>query len=430
MALLAATGLLEERDSEGGQRAADVSDAPRPMRCTATPARGIELVYEAVPVPPHRSVSASDTDRAEQIICARMRSLGIADGAVARPSPDRISIIIPNVDNADRAQEQVGTTAQLQFYDWEPNVLGERGPDAPFAGSKGLYQAATVASKATPKAEATDLPPDGASEEVKRRLGQDKQKIQAFYDKRNDSSKEKFYLFTPDQKLIAGPDSSCKELLADFEGVTGPPRSAKDTPKEGDCRDQLAAIPVGDAKPAAQKKDAKQTSGPPAGSTILKVPQGIAVIEAERAPKQPETVQRLFVVEDDSELSGSDIKNPEQNTDQQTQEPILTMEFTDKGRKAFARVTKRIAQRGSEIILPPGTNRDAALQRFAITLDNKIVSRAMIDFRENPEGIDGRTEAQINGIGDVQETQDLAQSLRIGPLPIDLKLISRTPIGR
>ena len=76
------------------------------------------------------------------------------------------------------------------------------------------------------------------------------------------------------------------------------------------------------------------------------------------------------------------------------------------------------------------SSEDAALQRFAITLDNKIVSRAMIDFRENPEGIDGRTAAQINGIGDVQETQDLAQSLRIGPLPIDLKLISRTPIGR
>ncbi|MBA2439717.1 MAG: protein translocase subunit SecD, partial [Thermoleophilaceae bacterium] len=390
---------------------------------------GVELVYEGRPTPQVPKVTPEAIDDAIETIRKRTDALGVSEPEIQRAGSNQISIGLPNVDNADRAQEQVGTTAQLQFYDWEPNVLGERGPDAPFAGSKGLYQAATVASKATPKAEATDLPPDGASEEVKRRLGQDKQKIQAFYDKRNDSSKEKFYLFTPDQKLIAGPDSSCKELLADFEGVTGPPRSAKDTPKEGDCRDQLAAIPVGDAKPAAQKKDAKQTSGPPAGSTILKVPQGIAVIEAERAPKQPETVQRLFVVEDDSELSGSDIKNPEQNTDQQTQEPIVTMEFTDKGRKAFAEVTKRIAQRGSEVILPPGSERDAALQRFAITLDNKIVSLATIDFRENPEGIDGRTGAQINGIGTIEETQDLAESLRIGALSIDLKLISQTQVS-
>ena len=42
------------------------------------------------------------------------------------------------------------------------------------------------------------------------------------------------------------------------------------------------------------------------------------------------------MLEDDSELSGSDIKNPEQNTDQNTQEPIVTMEFTDNGRERFA----------------------------------------------------------------------------------------------
>ena len=61
----------------------------------------------------------------------------------------------------------------------------------------------------------------------------------------------------------------------------------------------------------------------------------------------------------------------------------------DKGRKAFARVTKRVAQRGSETILPPGVSRQNAFQHFAITLDDQIVSRAYIDFVENPEGIDG-----------------------------------------
>jgi SecD/SecF fusion protein len=108
------------------------------------------------------------------------------------------------------------------------------------------------------------------------------------------------------------------------------------------------------------------------------------------------------VLEDDSELSGSDIKNPEQNIDQQTQQPIVTMEFTDRGRKAFASATKREAQRGAGVLLPPGSPRDAAFQRFAITLDNQIVSLATIDFQENPEGIDGRTGAQINGIGSLR----------------------------
>ena len=134
------------------------------------------------------------------------------------------------------------------------------------------------------------------------------------------------------------------------------------------------------------------------------------------------------MIEDDTELSGTDIKNPKAATDQNSQ-PVVTMEFTDKGREAFARVTKRIAERGSKIIPPSGTPREQTFQRFAITLDNQIVSLATIDYVSNPEGIDGRTGAQIENIGSFQETNDLAESLRIGALPIELKLISNTQVS-
>ncbi len=105
------------------------------------------------------------------------------------------------------------------------------------------------------------------------------------------------------------------------------------------------------------------------------------------------------------------------------------MDFTDQGREAFAAVTQRIAQRGAEQIRPPGAPPEATFQRFAITLDNEIVSLATIDYVENPEGIDGRTGAQITDIGTLQETQDLAESLRIGALPIQLELISNTQVS-
>ena len=114
------------------------------------------------------------------------------------------------------------------------------------------------------------------------------------------------------------------------------------------------------------------------------------VVEGERAENQPPQIKRFFVIEDDSELSGRDIENPEQTFDPNTNAPVVTMEFTDEGREAFARVTKRLADRGARIILPPGSDREQAFQRFAITLDNKIVSLATIDFVQNPEGIDGR----------------------------------------
>jgi SecD/SecF fusion protein len=391
---------------------------------------GVELVYEGRPTPQVPEVTAAAIDDAIETIRKRTDALGVSEPEIQRAGSNQISIGLPDVSNADRAIEQVGTTAQLQFYDWEPNVLGTQGPDAPFAGRTSLYDAVEVATEQKPRSEPTDIPPDGVADEIERRFDGDNKKIQQYYDQRNDSHSGRYYLFGPDKDLIAGPDSTCAELLADYEGVeSGPKRKPAQIPKGSECRAQLADIPVGNHQGGAEESTATPKSGFPAGSEVLDVPRGIVVIEATRAPNQPDDVQNYHVIEDDSELSGSDIKNPEQNTDQRTNEPIVTMEFSDDGREAFANVTKRIAQRGSEIIVPPGSDREQTLQRFAITLDDEIVSLATIDYRENPEGIDGRTGAQINGIGSLQETQDLAESLRIGALPIELKLVSQTQVS-
>jgi SecD/SecF fusion protein len=371
---------------------------------------GIELVYQGRPTPKVPEVTPQAIDDAIVTMRKRVDAFGVSEPEIQRSGRDQISVGLPNVQNAERAKEQVGSTAQLQFYDWEPNVLGGRGPDAPYAGSKALFQAVEVASKQKPKAERADVPP-----------GSNLTPQQA--DERNDSkATAEYYLFGPDEFPIGPngkplrtgdytPSSSCKELLADYEPGPGP---ARDYAKGTECRTQLEALGSG---------------GPPAGSTVVEVPKGIVVVEAERLPDQPPQLKRFFVLEDDSELSGNDIKNPEANTDPNTQAPIVTMEFTDQGRQAFARVTKRIADRGSKIIVPPGGDREQAFQRFAITLDDKIVSLATIDFIQNPEGIDGRTGAQIENIGDFNATNDLAENLRIGALPIELKLISETQVS-
>ncbi len=172
-------------------------------------------------------------------------------------------------------------------------------------------------------------------------------------------------------------------------------------------------------------------AGPPSGSQVLAVPRGIVVVKAleEEQSKGKSAQPRYYVLEDDTELSGSDIEDPKAGTDPRSQEPIVTMEFTDKGRGAFQRVTKRLAQRGSEQIVPAGAPRDSNLQSFAIALDDELVSRATIDYRENPEGISGDTGAQINGIGSLEETNDLAEQLRIGALQIELKAISKTQVS-
>jgi SecD/SecF fusion protein len=381
---------------------------------------GTELVYQGQPTPQVPTVTPQALDDALETIRKRTDALGVSEPEIQRSGPDQISIGLPDVQNAQRAIDQVGSTAQLQFYDWEPNVLGDRGPDAPYAGSKALFEAVDVASKQKPKAERTDVPP-----------GSDESPQEA--DRNNDSTRDQYYLFGPD-RLPIGPDKqplregdydpsgNCADLLSDYDATDGPPNKyAKNT----ECKAQLEAL---------------GPAGPPDGSRVIKVPQGIVVVEAEPAPNQSARVHRFFVIEDDSELNGKEIKNPEQQFDPNTKEPLVTMEFTDKGREAFATVTKRLADRGRDCEtlagvspdcpnVPQGSPPEDFFQRFAITLDNQIVSLATIDFQDNPEGIDGRTGASIENIGTIQQAQDLAESLRIGALPIDLKLISQTQVS-
>jgi SecD/SecF fusion protein len=408
--------------------------ASKPTRLGLDLKGGVELVYQGEPTPQVPKVTPAAIDDAITTIRKRTDALGVSEPEIQRAGENQISIGLPSVKNVERAEAQVGSTAQLQFYDWEPNVYqgdnvlvspqsaaSAQGPNAPIPT---LFAAVERASKSKPRAEPEDVPPGGPSKQVEQQFGGDQKKIEAYYDVQNDTAGAKYYLFGPnptkggERKLITGPDSTCTGLLSDYSdklarGAKPPPRKVT---KGTQCAPQLKAL---------------GTAGPPAGSTVLKVPQGVVVIAAEKpqGAKANAPAPGYFVIEDDSELSGSDIKNPKQESDPQTGAPIVTMQFTGKGRAAFARVTKRIAERGASQILPPGSQPDAAFQRFAITLDNQIISLATINFRDNPDGIDGRTGAQIDNIGSLQETQDLAQNLRIGALPITLKLISKTQVS-
>ena len=378
---------------------------------------GVELIYEGRPTPQVPEVTPQAIDDAIETIRKRTDALGVSEPEIQRAGAEQISIGLPDVQNADRAEEQVGTTAQLQFYDWEPNVIGADGEPGsgdpnPSGRINGLYAAAQRAARGQPQAEETDIPPEADDDVTEEEA-----------DRENDTAGDRYYLFGPNNKppseRYEQPDTSCAELLQDYEEelpLSGQPPAPREHEKGTECASELRQL---------------GSVGPPAGSEVIKVPQGIVIVEDEETnqPTGPLSPTFYYVLEDDSELSGSDIKNPEQNTDPNTQEPIVTMEFTDDGRRRFADVTKRIAERGLNQIRAPGEPPDAAFQRFAITLDNQIVSLATIDFQENPEGIDGRTGAQINGIGSLEDTQDLAENLRIGALPINLKLISKTQVS-
>ena len=161
---------------------------------------------------------------------------------------------------------------------------------------------------------------------------------------------------------------------------------------------------------------------------MIEVPAGVLVLRAERVSEDAPPIDRWWVIQDRPGLSGTDIKSPEQSFDTSVgNEPIVTFNFTDKGRKAFQAITRRVAaarrrQRARRA-------RIQTSQHFAIALDNELVSAPYINWQENPDGIDGATGAQISGSFTVKSAQDLAKILKIGALPLKLTEVSRSQVS-
>ena len=330
---------------------------------------GTELVYQGRPTPQNPKVDGKDIDRSIEIIRKRTDKLGVSEPEISRIGRDSVRVALPNVSNADRAQEQVGTTAQLYFYDWEGNVIGRPGVEDP--GNQGFirpYEAVVFAAKQDNPCEKCT----GAS----------------------------WYLFGADSKeLIAGPTRSKSDLYLDKRKVA---RAGK--------------------------------------TEAIEVPEGTIVVVGPRPPDDPATevdesrtgARQYFVIRDRPEISGNDIRNPEQNFDQTNNQPIVTFDFTDEGRAAFATVTKRIADRGrnspGSLGVTDSVRAGETSDSFAVILDGEVVSNPIINWYDNPTGIDGRGGAQIEGFT-VQEAQDVANFLQIGALPVELKLISQTTVS-
>ena len=122
---------------------------------------GVQLVYEGQPTPQQPKVDQQALDRALQIMRQRVDAFGVAEPELQLLGARQIEVNLPGVADADRAAQQVGSTAQLYFYDWEANILDpdcRTNPDQVTGGQQaitGLYNAVKQAGKCT-NVKATD----------------------------------------------------------------------------------------------------------------------------------------------------------------------------------------------------------------------------------------------------------------------------------
>ena len=290
---------------------------------------GVQLIYEGQPTAQQPTVTQEALDRSLDIMRDRVDAFGVAEPELLLAGENQIEVNLPGVEDAERAAEQVGSTAQLFFYDWEANILDEdcrTDPDENANGRQaitGFYRAVQQASKCDAQAD----------------------------DNNNAADAPRFYAF----------DETSKRPLNN--GQPSPTRAA-----------------------ALEDLDDEQR----ANAEVVEVPEGVLVVRDQPPSDDPDAPppDRFWVIQDNPALSGTDIKNPEQNFEPNTREPIVTFDFTDQGREAFQEITAEIAQRGVDNALP-SDNPINASQHFAIVLDDELVSAPYINYVENPDGIDG-----------------------------------------
>ena len=344
---------------------------------------GLEVVLKAVP-PPGKTCDSACMDRSVSIMRSRIDKLGVSEPEIRKQGKDQIVIQLAGVHDVNKAAQIIGTTAQLQFYDFEVDTVGPSNDGAHHAIANGsLYDLLSKVKADTKK---------GASS---------------------------YYLFNAKKKPVAGPEATRERLL----NATLPSgRRLNGEVPEGFT---VLAVPP---KQIVISCDQATTGC-----------QGVQQVDA-TAP----TVYYLFKYDPNNptnpipEATGEDLKLSDIAADISTQGQgnVVRLGFTGKGADKFHDITRKEAQRGAADAAAAGqTGSDAATiqqfaQHFAIVLDGQLQSTPYIDYKQNPDGIDPTgTGAEISNISSIGEAKDLALVLQTGALPVKFEQIERTDVS-
>src|SRR5689334_8067137 len=363
---------------------------------------GIQLVLQARPTPQQPTIDSGSMERAIDIIRSGCDQLGVSEIEVSQVGSDQIQVGIPGATSVGKATECATKPARLFFFDWEPNLIGRQFAIGGHPGRKPPAGPLAEASEEWKEAGRTPTTRENQQLVIAGAYPTEYAAAKLASEQKPEPDCEKcsqpttWYLFEKDEphKLIDGPEYR---------------------------REDLYISPNGKKRP----KDA---------GTVVKVPEGTIVISEQPSDSKGQPLEHAepgwYAFKDDPSLEGTEITNPKA---ERTENGLaVTFKFTGSGRENFQDVTRRIAQRGAASAIGPSSPETAEQSsgRFAAILDNEVKTRPSINYAEYPDGIDGRTGAQISGgFTSLSEAQDLATFLQRGALPVNLNLISQSQIS-
>jgi SecD/SecF fusion protein len=360
----------------------------RLMGATAKPRSELRLIYRANATAAVK-LDGETLERAVRIMRMRLAALGIAGSEVRRVGGREIDVELPDEHGIRLSQSEVGSSGQLFFYDWEPNVIGPNGKPAP-----------------------TERLLTGGAEAASVRFGLFE------YDAVLRAAKRPAIIRSNDTTLTPG----C--ITAQVGGCVYGGWYLLDTRHER----MLCA----GGKPVCAPQDTKtdlytdgyrrQTDVQP---EAVHVNPGTVLVQAHPEEFDGRVVNSspnsFYVLNDDPVLSGADIYDPQQGVADGS--PDVVFGLYPHGRTVFEQMTRAIAHRGLEAQLP-GVSKSAAEQHFAIVFNEQVLSAPSIDFTEYPEGIDAANGSSIAGGFTDATAGRLAAELRLGALPVRLTLVS------
>jgi len=333
------------------------------------PSGSSEVILKAVP---NRGLQITPQlmQTAQAIIVRRVDQIGVSSPNVAIQGSNEIVIQLAGVHNPAKTAAIIGSTGQLQFFDFErdlapPTVNG--GTPTPYGSLYDLLRAVkSQASKGTPQA---------------------------------------YYLFgtkktTEKNAILAGPDPTRKQLLSAYGGNTP-------------SGDTILAVPAHLEAVSGTLQGAAQ----PVGTS----PTGKYWYLFKYNPTAPNGPP---------EISGSDLNESAitADTGQANGQPEVTLAFNSHGAEEFQAITKAEYERGQ---LVAGLHGSATqlnqlyAQHNAIVLDNKLQATPYIDYTDNSLslGIAGAT-AVISNMGSIEAANNLALVLQSGSLPYTFQRVS------
>jgi SecD/SecF fusion protein len=339
---------------------------------------GLEVVLKAVP-PKHQQITADGMNTAVSIMRNRVDSLGVSEPEIRKQGTNQIVIELAGVHDPAKAARIIGTTAQLQFYDFENDVTG------PTAGPNGQVVAATSLYNMLKQVQL-----DAKS-----------------------GAPSAYYLFDK-QHHQRGTASTRAQLLEAHQGKVPKGWTVLSVPQH------MTVVGC----------DITKTNGC-IGSPQKTTPT-VWYLFKYYPDRKPESIP---------EVTGKELKSGSISAQIGTQgsegAAFVTLGFNHKGNAEFLKITAAEAAAGQSAAdaAGVGSSSDQATvtqyaRHFAIVLDGKLQSTPFIDYKQNPNGVDPSINgAEISNISSIGEAKDLALVLKSGALPYQFQQLEQTNVS-